>query len=163
MKRLICVFIEADVFERFTIASASNCILFLFAILCHWKQSKPGQSGSGANKPLSSSSPNSPLLTHRSSSLERGGRYVSAGQPQRLTLTRQKSDMSHDRERPFVSVKHAHEQHAKALNSANGGQVRCSSSLSRSLPRVAKESALSRTSSSPPSIKSIHQNSSAAS
>lgn len=97
------------------------------------EQSKAGQSGSGVNKTLSSSSPASPLLTHRSSSLERSGRYVSGSsggsqiqqqqQQQRLTLTRQKSDMSHDRERPFAAVKRAHEQHIKSLNSSNGGQV----------------------------------------
>ena len=100
------------------------------------EQSKAGQTGSGVNKTLSSSSPASPLLTHRSSSLERSGRYIGGGvgsasgshmqqqqQQQRLTLTRQKSDMSHDRERPFVAVKRAHEQHIKSLNSSNGGQV----------------------------------------
>ena len=95
--------------------------------------------GSGVNKTLSSSSnPASPLLTNRSASLERSGRYLNGGgdmqqqQQQRLTLTRQKSDMSHDRERPFVAVKRAHEQHIKTLNNSNGGQVRgCFLVLSR--------------------------------
>ena len=90
-------------------------------------------------KPMSN--PGSPLLTHRSASLERSGHYANAMQQlqqkqqqqqqqqnqqqqnqqqqnqqqnQQLSvnrmLVRQKSDMSHDRERPFVALKRAREQ-----------------------------------------------------
>jgi hypothetical protein len=86
------------------------------------------------------SSPTSPLPQQRSASLERSGvggitgverpSYINGQlQTQKLvatTLTRQKSDMSHDRERPFVAVKRAHEQQLKALNmnNNNNGKVR---------------------------------------
>ncbi len=87
------------------------------------------------------SSPTSPLPQQRSASLERSGVGGMTGverptylngqlQTQKLvatTLTRQKSDMSHDRERPFVAVKRAHEQNLKALNlnnNNNNGKVR---------------------------------------
>ena len=76
------------------------------------------------------SNPGSPMLAQRSFSLERG-RYNNLEpvqqeqQAQRMVLTRQKSDLSHDRERPFVAVKRAHEQHLKSLNMTHngGGQV----------------------------------------
>ena len=81
----------------------------------------------GQDKTLST--PNSPLLTHRSSSLERTGLYSSSVQQQqqqqsqpKTFLSRQKSDLSHDRERPFMAVKRAHEQQRQKL--ANG-QVSC--------------------------------------
>ena len=104
------------------------CFIYLL------QQSKFGNVGGGYNRTLSSSSnPGSPLLTHRSSSTERSVRYPGnesqqqqqrqqqqQEQQSRMVLTRQKSDISYDRERPFVAVKRAHEQ-LKTLT--NGRQV----------------------------------------
>jgi len=66
------------------------------------------------------SAPSSPILPNRSSSKERTLRYQGGSQShhQELAtimsgikpLSRQKSDTSFDRERPFVAVKRAHEQ-----------------------------------------------------
>jgi hypothetical protein len=69
------------------------------------------------------SAPSSPILPNRSSSKERTMRYQGNGSGsqshhQELAtimsgikpLSRQKSDTSFDRERPFVAVKRAHEQ-----------------------------------------------------
>jgi len=92
----------------------------------HYQQAKPV-----AMKPMSN--PGSPLLAHRSTGLEGNGLYTNTiqqlqqqqqQQQQQQTetttataaaathrmLTRQKSDMSHDRERPFVALKRAHQQ-----------------------------------------------------
>jgi hypothetical protein len=93
-----------------------------FFLILPLKQSK--QSVAGQDKTLST--PNSPLLTHRSSSLERTGLYGMQQQQQqsqpKSLLSRQKSDLSHDRERPFMAVKRAHEQQRQKLTN---GQVSC--------------------------------------
>ncbi len=122
------------------IGPVSNKFLSLFPASVHDVISCPYlQPKAPVEKTLST--PNSPLLTHRSSSLERSNIYTNQQQQQQkvlwhnlttsdsvlclrrrvlivwisffflqMTLSRQKSDMSHDRERPFMAVKRFHQQ-----------------------------------------------------